>query len=92
MMEETLIQAFKRFYADYRAVLGVDESFDGSLQVLPYYVIDQTEIMAQEGNVDKIRNLIREFNEIRVSTYGSNDSVKERFEQEYTINEQHQFN
>lgn len=41
--------------------------------------------MAEEGDLDGIRNLIREYSEIRLSAQGSNDSVKERFEKEFMV-------
>ncbi|MFD0695099.1 hypothetical protein ACFQZT_13405 [Paenibacillus sp. GCM10027628] len=85
-MEETLIQTFKRYYADYRAAVDVDQSFTDAYQAIAYHVIEQTGQLAQEGNLDGIQNLVREFNEIQLSVGGSNDSVKERFEQELVEN------
>jgi hypothetical protein len=83
-MRVTLIQIFKRFYADYRKTSDVDTSFNSAKEALAYYVIDQTGVLADERDNDGIRGLIREFTEIRESTHGSNDSVKERFELEYS--------
>jgi soluble cytochrome b562 len=86
IMEETLIQTFKRYYADYRAATNVDESFSDAYQALAYHVIEQTGQLAQEGNVAEIQNVVREFTEIRNSTGGSNDSLKDSFEQELVEN------
>lgn len=85
-MDETLIQTFKRYYADYRAAVDVDQSFADAYRAIAYYVIDQTGQLAQEGKLEDIQNLVREFKEIRQSVGGSNDSVKERFEQELVEN------
>jgi soluble cytochrome b562 len=81
-MDETLIETFKRYYADYRGAATVDQSFTDAYQAIAYYVIDQTEQFAQRGNLEEIQNMIREFKEIGLSVGPSNDALKERFEQE----------
>jgi|GEM_PF-2183416 len=81
-MEETLMQTFKRYYAGYRAAENADASFDDALQALAHYVIDQTDSLAQEGLMDEVKSLTREFIRIREQTGGSNDTLKERLERE----------
>ncbi|NOU89822.1 hypothetical protein GC102_29315 [Paenibacillus sp. LMG 31460] len=81
-MDETLMATFKRYYADYRGAANVDQSFSDAYQAIAYHVIEQTEQFAQEGNLADIQNLIREFKEIGLVVGPSNDSLKERFEQE----------
>ena len=82
-MAETLIQTFKRYYSDYRTTSNAEDSFSASLQSLTFHVIDQAELLAEDGKIEDTKSLLRQFQEIRQSTYGSNDSVKERFEAEY---------
>lgn len=82
-MEQTLIETFKAYYFDYRTVEDVDSSFEDALAAVAFAVIEKTGALADEGDLDGIRSLVREYKEIRLSTLGSNDSVKERFEQEY---------
>ncbi|MDQ0901588.1 hypothetical protein [Paenibacillus sp. V4I7] len=81
-MDETLIQTFKRYYADYRAAADVDQSFADAYQAIAYHVIELTGRLAQEGKLTDIQNLVGEFKEIQLSISQSNDSLKEHFEQE----------
>ncbi|MEW9702893.1 hypothetical protein [Paenibacillus sp. SI8] len=85
-MGETLIETFKRYYADYRTATDADQSFADAYQALAYHVIEQTGRLAQEGNLADIQNVVREFTEIRHATGGSNDSLKDSFEQELVEN------
>ncbi|PYI56504.1 hypothetical protein [Paenibacillus flagellatus] len=84
-MEPTLIETFKDYYFDYRAVADADTSFEDALSALTFAVVERTGDYAEAGDLDSIRNLVREFREIRLSTQGSNDSVKERFEREFAL-------
>ncbi|MDF2717099.1 MAG: hypothetical protein K0R28_4024 [Paenibacillus sp.] len=84
-IETTLIETFKSYYFEYRAVTDADNSFTDALSALTYSVVDRTGNMAEEGDLDGIRNLVREYSEIRLSAQGSNDSVKERFEKEFML-------
>ncbi|MEF3303521.1 hypothetical protein [Paenibacillus sp. GYB003] len=81
-IETTLIESFKHYYFEYRKVADADASFEDALSALTFAVVERTGRLAEEGDLDGIRNLIREFSEIRLSAQGSNDSVKERFERE----------
>ncbi|MFC5447513.1 hypothetical protein [Paenibacillus aestuarii] len=81
-MNETLIETLKRYYADYRSAADSDQSFEDAYQALAYHVIEQTGQLAQEGKLTDIQNLIAQYHELRFSTGYSNDSLKERFEQE----------
>ncbi|KRE96834.1 hypothetical protein ASG89_30330 [Paenibacillus sp. Soil766] len=90
-MDETLIQTFKRYYADYRGAEDVDQSFTDAYQAMTFHVINQTEHYVQEGNLNKIQNLIREFKEMGLSLGPSNDSLKEQFEQELVQQELNRF-
>lgn len=81
-MDETLMETFKRYYADYRGSANTDQSFTDAYQAIAYHVIEQTEHYAQGGDLEKIQNIIREFKEISLFIGPSNDSLKERFEQE----------
>ncbi|PZD97474.1 hypothetical protein DNH61_02315 [Paenibacillus sambharensis] len=80
---ETLIQRFKRYYEDNRVTAGVDSSFDDAYEALTYSIIDEVGNCAEREDLHSIRSIVREFDEIRSSVHGSNDSVKERFEAEY---------
>ncbi|MCI3921286.1 hypothetical protein MO973_13700 [Paenibacillus sp. TRM 82003] len=80
---ETLIERMKRFYEDYRGTSDVDESFRSALETVGFWVIESCGDHAERGDTEAIRNLVREYKEIRLSAQGSNDSVKERFEDEY---------
>ncbi|MCD1259707.1 hypothetical protein B5M42_012775 [Paenibacillus athensensis] len=91
-MEETLMHTFKRYYAGYRAAENAATSFDDALQALAHYVIDRTESLAQEGRLDEVKSLTREFIRIREQSGGSNDTLKERLERELVeevLNEVH---
>ncbi|SDP12300.1 hypothetical protein SAMN04487897_1382 [Paenibacillus sp. yr247] len=81
-MNESLMDTFKRYYADYRVAANVDQSFSDAYKAIAYHVINQTEQFAQGGNLDEVQNVIREFKEIGLSVGPSNDALKERFEQE----------
>ena len=80
--DETMIERFKRYYADYRAAGDPDASFASAYEALVYSALDEVGRLAEEGRLEAIRDRIREMNEIRMSIGGSNDSVKERFEAE----------
>lgn len=80
---ETLIERFKRYYEDYRITSGMDSSFQNAKEALSATVLNLVGQSADDGNLAAIRNLIHEYNEIRLSTQASNDSLKERFELEY---------
>ena len=80
---ETLIEQFKRYYADYRKTSDMNTSFISAYEALTLSVIDQVDDFADKSDVSAIRNVVREYREIRISIQGSNDSVKERFEREY---------
>lgn len=84
MQGETLIEHFKAYYFDYRKTSDVDESFEQAFSALVYHVIDMMDQLAASGDLDGVRDAARQFREIQSSTYGSNDSVKERMEREYT--------
>lgn len=86
-MEETLLETFKRYYADYRGAEGVDESFADAFQAMTFHVIHQTEQYAHQGNLQEIQNLVHAFKEISLSMSPSNDSLKEQFEQELVVQE-----
>ncbi|TXK72108.1 hypothetical protein [Paenibacillus sp. N3.4] len=81
-MNESLMDTFKRFYADYRTAANVEQSFTDAYQAVAFYVIEQTSQLAQESKLDDIKQLTREFKEIRFAISPSNDALKERFEQE----------
>ncbi|WP_438448386.1 hypothetical protein [Gorillibacterium sp. sgz5001074] len=83
MQEETLIERFKAFYFDYRRTSDTNESFEQARNAVAYHVINEADRLAQDGDFDGVRSVCRQFREIQSSTYGSNDSVKERFEREY---------
>ncbi|UVI32651.1 hypothetical protein [Paenibacillus spongiae] len=80
---ETLIERFKRYYWSYRQTSDTDASFNFAYQALLLSLLDGVSRFADDGDLDGIRNLMREIDEIRHSVQGSNDSVKERFEAEY---------
>ncbi|MDR6881483.1 hypothetical protein [Bacillus sp. 3255] len=80
--DATLMETFKRYYADYRGSADMDQSFTDAYQAIAYHVIEQTSHYAEDGDMDKIQSLIRQFKEISLSIAPSNDSLKERFEQE----------
>jgi hypothetical protein len=82
--DETLIQQFKRYYGIYRQTSDPDKSFSSAYEALLLTVLDKIRRCADEDDLESIRNLLRECDEIRHSVQGSNDSVKERFEREYT--------
>lgn len=81
-IETSLIETFKHHYFEFRKVADVDSSFADALSAMTFTVVERTGKLADEGDLDGIRNLIREYGEIRLSAQGSNDSVKERFENE----------
>lgn len=81
--DETLIERFKRYYEDYRMTSGVDSSFQNASEALSASVLNLVGQSADNGDLAVIRNLMHEYNEIRLSTQASNDSLKERFELEY---------
>ena len=81
--DETLIERFKRYYEDYRMTCGIDSSFQNAREALSASVLNLVSESADDGDLAAIRNLMHEYNEIRLSTQASNDSLKERFEQEY---------
>jgi hypothetical protein len=80
---ETLIERFKRYYEDYRITSGMDSSFQNAKEALSATVLNLVGQSADDGNLAAIRNLMHEYNEIRLYTQDSNDSLKERFELEY---------
>jgi len=80
--DETLIERLKRYYADYRLSEDPDASFRDACAALSLSVIDTVGELADREDCAAIRNVLREYREIRVSTQGSNDSVKERLESE----------
>lgn len=88
-MEETLIERFKSFYFDYRRTTTVDESFEQARNAVAYHVINEADRLASLGDFDGVRDVCRQFREIQSSTYGSNDSVKERFEREFARHRVH---
>lgn len=81
--DETLIERFKRYYEEYRTTSGVDSSFKNASEALSASVLNLVGQSADNGDLAAIRNLMHEYSEIRFSTQGSNDSLKERFELEY---------
>ncbi len=85
---ETLIERFKRYYSTYRTTSEPDISFTSAYDELTLTVIHLAETYAEHGDVESIRNMLREYREIRSSITPSNDSVKERFEREYVQREQ----
>ncbi len=80
--DETLIQRLKRYYADYRLSENPDESFRDACAALSLSVLDTVGELADREDCAAIRNVLREYREIRSSVSGSNDSVKERLERE----------
>lgn len=66
-MNETLMETFKRYYADYRAAANVEQSFTDAYQAIAYHVIEQTDHLAKSGNLEGIQNMVREFKEIGLS-------------------------
>lgn len=81
-MNETLMETFKRYYADYRGSANMEQSFTDAYQAMAYHVIEQADHFAQGGKLEAIQNMIREYKEIGLSVAPSNDALKERFEQE----------
>ncbi|CAM4493168.1 hypothetical protein [Paenibacillus tarimensis] len=80
---EALIQRFKRYYEDNRITADIDNSFNDAYEALTFSVIDEIGNCAKREDLHSIQSVVREFDEIRSSVHGSNDSVKERFEEEY---------
>lgn len=89
MEGETIIERFKSFYFDYRRTTDVDESFEQARNAIAYHVINEADQLAEAGDFDGVRSVCRQFREIQSSTYGSNDSVKERFEREFARHRLH---
>jgi hypothetical protein len=79
-MRETLLQAFERFYSDYRDISGTQDSYADAFEALAYYVIAQVGILADEGKLDEVRYLVQEFMDLKLTSFGSNDSLQEHFE------------
>jgi Na+/phosphate symporter len=80
---ETLIERLKRYYGDYRKISDPKTSFSSALEAMTLSVIDRVADFAEQSDLSGIRNLVREYREIRGSIQASNDSVQERFEREY---------
>ncbi|UJF32137.1 hypothetical protein [Paenibacillus hexagrammi] len=76
------METLQRYYADYRTAADADQSFKDATQAIAYHVIEQTDRLAHEGDLPTIQSLMREYNEIRLKVGVSNDSLKERLEQE----------
>lgn len=83
MAQDTLFERFKDYYFDYRQTTNVDRSFELARDTLAFHVINETDRLADSENISGIKDLIRQFRDIHGSTYGSNDSVKERLEHEF---------
>jgi hypothetical protein len=83
-MRETLLQAFQRFYSDYRTISEADDSYNDAFEALAYYVIAQVGILADEGKLDEIRYMVQEFMDLKLTKFGSNDSLQEQFEDVFT--------
>jgi hypothetical protein len=86
--EETLIQRFKRFYMINRKTASVEVSFSDAFMTLMYYSMNDIDAIADTGDLEKVKDVLRQFREIRDSIQHSNDSVRERFEQEYVIQQE----
>jgi len=80
--DETLIERLKRYYQDYRKTSDPDAAFREACEALGHSVIESVGEAAERDELETIRALVREYREIRLSTQGSNDSVKERLEAE----------
>ncbi len=85
---ETLIQRFKRYYTNNRKAANSEVSFSDAFLTLMYFVINRVDELADTGNLVEVKDVLRQFREIRDSIQDSNDSVNERFEQEYEIQRQ----
>lgn len=83
MAQDTLFEQFKDFYFDYRQTTDVDRSFELARDALAFHVINETDRLTDSENLSGIKDLIRQYRDIHQSTYGSNDSVKERMEREF---------
>jgi len=81
--DETLIQRLKRYYEDYRKTSEPDAGFRDAFDALTYSVIEEVGEAAEREDCAAIRAIVREYGELRLSVQGSNDSVKERLEEEY---------
>jgi hypothetical protein len=84
-VRETLLQAFQRFYSDYRDMSDPKESYHDAFEALAYYVIIQVGILADEGKLDEVRYLVQEFMDLKLTSFGSNDSLQEQFEAKYVF-------
>ncbi|WP_199614459.1 hypothetical protein [Paenibacillus alkalitolerans] len=82
-MEETLIEKLKQFYFDYRQTADPEESFSLAMQTMPHFVLHTAGHMADENDLEGIRSIIRQYEEFSIAPEGSNDSVQERFENEF---------
>ncbi|HZG86602.1 hypothetical protein [Paenibacillus sp.] len=81
--DETLIERLKRYYEDYRKTSEPDSGFRDAFDALTYSVIESIGEAADRDDCATIRAIVREYGELRLSVQGSNDSVKERLEEEY---------
>ncbi|WP_166238960.1 hypothetical protein [Paenibacillus turpanensis] len=81
--QETLIEAFKRHYMNFRKTSDVDDSFSTAYETVVLSVIDRIEEHADQHDLEAVHQDLREYREIRFIIQDSNDSVKERFEREY---------
>jgi uncharacterized protein YllA (UPF0747 family) len=79
-MSETLLQAFQGFYSDYRTISEANDSYNDAFESLAYYVITQVGILAEDGKLDEIRYMVQEFLDLKLTQFGSNDSLQEQFE------------
>lgn len=82
-MEETLIEKLKQYYFDYRRTSEPEDSFSLAMQAMPHYVINRIGELSQRGDMDGIRDVIRQYEEFDIAPARSNDSVQERFEEQF---------
>lgn len=82
-MEETLIEKLKQYYFDYRRTSEPEDSFSLAMQTMPHYVIGRIGELSRSGDMEGIRDVIRQYEEFDIAPAKSNDSVQERFEEEY---------
>ncbi|MBD3919091.1 hypothetical protein H8B09_10025 [Paenibacillus sp. PR3] len=82
VLNETLMERFKRFYEFYRLNSGVDDGFSLAKDALVFAILKDISTYADEDDLISIRRVMGEWDEIQFMIQASNDSLKESFEQE----------
>jgi hypothetical protein len=82
-MEESLIEKLKSYYFDYRSTAEPEMSFRLAMESLPHHVIDRIQQLASDHDLPGIRDILRQYEELQIAPAPSNDSVQERFENEF---------